>query len=451
VTPRPGEAEPAAPDPADFFHRFDLASRNSVVVAVSGGSDSTALLLLVREWRDRAAPGTRILAATVDHGLRPESATEAAAVAALCAGLGVEHLTLPWTGAKPATGLQAAARVARLGLLAETAGKAGTDIVLVGHTLDDQAETVAMRAGRGPGIGLAGMAPATLVDGRVWFVRPLLGTRREALRSFLRDRGTGWIDDPSNENPAFERVRLRSAAGAADQAVDTEAIVAAGRQRRDLAARAAVLLDAHGSAPSRGLARLDPAFFDAADREAAVHAFRALLAAIGGAEHLPDVERAAALFDRVRPPLRATLSRTVVDARRAGIFFLRERRGLPDPAEAVDGAIWDGRFRLHAAASRNLRVMPAASAIAVAAADAAAAPPSLVRAAFAAEPAAPADDGTGVLLDRSTSLVAAARLAPPWSRFLPCFDMALAGAVARIVGAPPFPQPPCHGHKSAKA
>ena len=447
MTPASRETETIAPGPAGFLHRFDLSSRKTIVVAVSGGSDSTALLLLTKAWRDRAAPATRILAATVDHRLRPESSAEAAAVAALCAGLGIEHLTLPWTGQKPVTGLQAAARAARLGLLAGAAMAAGTDIVLTGHTLDDQAETVAMRAGRGPGIGLAGMAPATLLDGSVWIVRPLLETTRETLRGFLRNRRTGWIDDPSNENPAFERVRLRSR----EPAVDLAQIAAAGGQRCDLARRAAALLDGHADSPSRGLVRLDPTLFDATDREAAVHALRALLAAIGGAEHLPDLDRTAALFGRARPPMRATLSRTVVDARRAGVFLLREQRNLPQPVEGADGTVWDGRFRIRAAASQGLRIAPAARAIAAPAADHAAVPPSLVRAALAAEPALLSGDRRVALLDGSTSPVAAVRLAPPWSRFLPCFDMALAGAVARIVGAPPFRSPPCHGHKGAKA
>lgn len=452
MTPAPREAEPTASGLADTFRRFDLSSRKAIVVAVSGGSDSTALLLLAREWRDRAAPATRILATTVDHRLRAESSAEAAAVAALCAGLGIDHLTLPWTGRKPATGLQAAAREARLSLLAGAAEAAGTDIVLTGHTLDDQAETVAMRADRGPGIGLAGMAPATLVDGSVWFVRPLLETRRETLRAFLRGRGIGWIDDPSNENPAFERVRLRSRASAVDQTVDAEAIVAAGRKRRDLAARAAALIDAHGSTPSRGLVRLDPAFLDAQDTDAAVHAFRALLAAVGGVGHLPDLPRCAALIGRAGRPLRATLSRAVVDARRRGIFLFREQRNLPEPTEAVDGMVWDGRFRIRLNGPAGPVVGPAGKA--AFGSGEATAPSSLVRAALSAEPAL-SGDGAGAsgptLLEEASSPVAARRLALPWSRFLPCFDLPLAGAVARVVGAPPFRSPPCHGHKGAKA
>ena len=445
MIPAPREAEPTPTGLADLFQRFDLSSRRTIVVAVSGGSDSTALLLLTREWRDRAAPQTRILAATVDHRLRPESSAEAAAVAALCAGLDIEHLTLPWTGRKPATGLQAAAREARLGLLAGAAKAAGTDIVLTGHTFDDQAETVAMRAGRGPGIGLAGMAPATLVDGSVWIVRPLLWTTRQALRDVLRIRGVGWIDDPSNENPAFERVRLRSRAPSVGQAE----IAAAAGARSDLAGRAARLIDVYASSPSRGLVRLDDAFFDATDTEAAVHGLRALLAAIGGAEHLPDVERTGTVYRRARQPLRATLSRTVVDARRAGVFLYRERRNLPAPAEAADGAIWDGRFRILVNGPPGPVVGPAGKAPALS--GEAPAPSSLMRAALAAEPAIMDGEGEPVLLGETSSPVAATRLALPWSRFLPCFDMALAQSIARVVGAPPFRSPPCHGHKGAKA
>lgn len=433
------------PVPA-FLEEFDLQARKAIVVAVSGGSDSTALLLLTRAWRDRVAPSLRILAATVDHGLRTESAKEAAAVATLCAQLGIDHVTLRWTGEKPSTGVQATARAARLRLLATAARDAGTDLVLLGHTLDDQAETVAMRAERGPGIGLAGMAPATLVDGTVWFVRPLLTARRDDLRAFLRERGIAWIDDPSNDNPAFERVRMRLS----KPAIAPERIEEAARERSNLASGAAALLDRHAATPSRGLVRLDPAFFGAEDRDAAIHALRALLAAVGGVERLPDTGRTYLLFDRARPSFRATLSRALVDARRDGVFLLREGRGLPAPCAAVDGMEWDGRFRLSGDVPIGAVVAPAGRTAEVVGETAA--PASLVRAALAVEPALERGQSLApAMLHTHSQPVAAFRLALPWSRLLPSFDVPLANAVARAIGAGPFPQPPFHGHKGAKA
>ncbi|ABI77716.1 tRNA(Ile)-lysidine synthetase [Hyphomonas neptunium ATCC 15444] len=181
-----------------------------VGVAVSGGSDSLALLILAHRWAARR--GRVLRALTVDHGLRPESRAEAEAVGRLCADMGIEHDILRLEGAAPR---QSALRRGRHAALARTIADKSGHLLLTGHTADDQAETFLMRARQGSGwYGLAGMRPLSLSpvwpEGEgVFIARPLLGIRREALRAFLRDEGLGWADDPSNDNPAFERVRMR--------------------------------------------------------------------------------------------------------------------------------------------------------------------------------------------------------------------------------------------------
>jgi len=180
-------------------------------VAVSGGSDSLCLLLRAQDWAARA--GARIVSLTVDHGLRAEAVAEAEAVAAHCRALGIAHRTLRLEGAAPR---QAALRRARHGALAKALRSMGGTLLLTGHTEDDQAETFLMRVRQGSGwYGLAGMRALSLSpvwpEGQgVWIARPLLGARRTDLRAWLKTRGVSWAEDPSNDNPAFERVRMRT-------------------------------------------------------------------------------------------------------------------------------------------------------------------------------------------------------------------------------------------------
>jgi len=185
-----------------------------IVIAVSGGPDSTALLLLAARWakRQKKSP-PKLVAVTVDHGLRPQAAAEAAAVKRLARRLGVAHTTLRWRGKKPKSGLQNAARIARYRLLARATTRAGYGHIMTAHTLDDQAETVLFRLARGSGItGLAGMAAASLLpvgDNEIFLVRPLLQVPKSRLVATLKAAGIAYAEDPSNSDPRFTRARLR--------------------------------------------------------------------------------------------------------------------------------------------------------------------------------------------------------------------------------------------------
>lgn len=449
------DIKPDLPD--RLFSDLDLST--GAVAAVSGGSDSTALLLLLKDYFDRTAPAARLLAVTVDHGLRPDSAAEARLVQRFCAERGIAHRILSWHGEKPATGLPAAAREARYRLLAEAADTEGIKLILTGHTADDQAETVLMRQARDDeGRGLAGMAPATLHDWRTWIVRPLLGTRRAALREMLWARDISWIEDPTNIDIRFERPRVRAKLGQGDGERRIAETLARSEQaaleRHDIGRRAAMLVDAFADRPVPGLIRLDRDFAAHADSEAAAYALRILLATVGGMSFLADEARGTALLCRLREgPLCATLSRTVVDARRTGIFLRRENRNLPAALPPSDNQLWDNRRRITLKDGPDgLVIAPLGSAGARQASPSEDVPQSLARAALAAEPAlwrggerldfAGGDAGPGAI-----PLVPAVA---PFARFLPSFDLAPAAAAAALVGAPLPPAPPFHGHDGGR-
>jgi tRNA(Ile)-lysidine synthase len=191
-----------------------VAPGATIGIAVSGGPDSLALLLLAATAR----PG-RIEAATVDHALRPESRAEAEMVAEVCARLGVPHaiLTATWDE-KPGTAVQERARTIRYRLLGEWARKRGLELVATAHHIDDQAETLLMRLGRGAGVrGLAGMRRLSRrTAAGVPLARPLLGWRHSELQAVCAASGVQPIHDPSNEDEQFERVRVRNALAGTD-------------------------------------------------------------------------------------------------------------------------------------------------------------------------------------------------------------------------------------------
>jgi tRNA(Ile)-lysidine synthase len=205
----------------------------ALLIAVSGGPDSTALLLMAAEWAKRRGK-TRIEAATVDHGLRPESANEATAVGEICARLGVDHRVLKWKGAKPTSRLQERAREARYRLLIDHAKAIGGEVLMTAHHADDQAETVLFRLLRGSGVaGLRGMDVISMRDGMT-IARPLLGLKKRDLIAFAEARGAPFIDDPSNADPRFARTRLRALlVRLGEEGIDAQALDRLARRARE--------------------------------------------------------------------------------------------------------------------------------------------------------------------------------------------------------------------------
>src|ERR1700736_2924305 len=188
----------------------DWKAAPAIVLAVSGGPDSIALMWLAARWRRTLARGPRLVAVTVDHGLRAEAKAEARDVKRLARALDLPHRTLRWTGAKPKTGLPAAARAARYRLLAQAARASGATHILTAHTRDDQAETLLMRLLRGSGIaGLAAMARQSERDG-VLLARPFLDISKSQLNATLKRAKIGFADDPTNRDVNFTRPRLRA-------------------------------------------------------------------------------------------------------------------------------------------------------------------------------------------------------------------------------------------------
>ena len=188
----------------------DWKAAPAIVLAVSGGPDSIALMWLAVRWRASLARGPRLIAVTVDHGLRPEASREARDVKRLARTLDLPHRTLRWSGTKPKTGLPAAARAARYRLLAQAARAGGATHILTAHTRDDQAETLLMRMLRGSGIaGLAAMARESERDG-VLLARPLLDVSKSRLVATLKKAKIGFADDPTNRDVSFTRPRLRT-------------------------------------------------------------------------------------------------------------------------------------------------------------------------------------------------------------------------------------------------
>ena len=359
-------AEPVADAELDGVFAI-FAGLPKIALAVSGGPDSLALLHLALAWRARLAAGRPdFIVLTVDHGLRAEARAEAEAVAKAASILGVPAKILTRAAPAAATAIQADARADRYRLLKAAALEAGAQALATGHTIDDQAETLLMRLARGSGVdGLAAMAPMSQL-GELLLLRPLLGLPKARLEASLRARGIGWVTDPSNANPAFERPRLRAAmptleaAGLTAQAIATSA--------RRLARGRAALEQITGEAAKRIVTIHDEGYFGIARAgfDALPHDIRLrLLGRLIGRLGTPDQPERLARLERLVGELvkeahpTASLAGCLIKAGPDRITVLREpgREGLPSlilaPGASAD---WDRRCHVALSASAPDRV-----------------------------------------------------------------------------------------------
>ena len=349
-------------------------------LAVSGGGDSVALLILTHKWASRRQ--RRIKVISVDHGLRPEAAGECRFVAALCQRLGVAHQTRALGDLAPGAS-QAAARAVRHHAFTQWANEQGVDRLALGHTLDDALETLVMREARGSGAEtlatpMASFSPLWPEGRDLTLIRPLRNARRGALRAYLNQQGVIWVDDPSNESPQFERVRARRAlqsdpdmAAAARQRFG-EAVTTAHTVR----SRARELLQdidftAEGAVHVNDAVRND---FNRADEAVRRCAADALVLAVSGQV---GPAKASALYGVVAAlcvgPARdhptQTFGGCLLSRSSAGLSVSRDPGGVLGVADSARGAaetqldsegygVWDGRFEIRCSKARCGTVRP---------------------------------------------------------------------------------------------
>lgn len=345
----------AEPDFAALMAPFaPFEPQPHLAVAVSGGGDSMALALLAHEWA--TARGGRITALTVDHRLRTEAAAEAAQVGAWCAARGIAHVILTRQGAAPASGIQAFARAARYALLEDWCRDHFVLHLLLAHQREDQAETLAMRAASGSGLdGLAGMASIVERDA-VRLLRPLLVVSRATLRTYLLAHGQAWIEDPSNRNPAFTRVRVRAELG--QSPLRPGRAFAFARTARE--AEAARHLARFVALDPAGFAAIDPCAFAAAEA-LGIKALGVILTTISGSDFPPRTERIERLYRALADGLMQdrTLGGCLILRRRGKILVCREPAAVAPPRPLAPGeeVRWDGRFRIALDAAASGAVM----------------------------------------------------------------------------------------------
>ncbi|SFC98173.1 tRNA lysidine(34) synthetase TilS [Devosia psychrophila] len=349
---------PGLETPAELQALFAaVADQPAIALAISGGADSLALMLLAQRWAAGLANPPTIHVYSVDHGLRPEAADEVAMVLEAAAALGLPARGLAWSGPKPVSGLQEAARIARYRLMAAAMGDDGASVLLTAHHRQDQAETVLMRMAHGSGLeGLKGMTAMTEIEGAMVH-RPLLGTDPATLREFVLAAGLVPAEDPSNHDTHYERVRWRQTmpmlavlgldaaaiAQFAERAADADAAIA---QMADGCFAEIVRLDGFGAA------RIELVPFVGLSPAISTRVLGRVLKIVGGRQK----PRALGQVERLRQSIAdnslakaTTVLGCVIRLKDGAVAVAREPgRALPPDAMLLPHGelVWDERFRI---------------------------------------------------------------------------------------------------------
>lgn len=317
----------------------------ALAVAVSGGGDSVALLHLLAKLC--GAHQTKLHVLTVDHGLRPQSAGEAETVGQIAASLSVPHTILSWSDWDGTGNLQDQARRARYDLMTNWACQNGFSMLALGHTADDQAETVLMRLARCGGVdGLAAM-PARRTQNGVTLVRPMLELSRAELRLFLNSHDLTWIDDPSNEDPRFDRVKMRKAMDTLAPLGITGAVLA---QVAEQMGRAREALDWYSFLAAREMSRIDNGcivvdlkkFRTLPDEIARRLLVRAVMW-VSGSEYAPRRKPVSDMMMAVREGRALTLEGCIVSHHKGSLWVCREYNAVRSLSSPLDQP-WDRRW-----------------------------------------------------------------------------------------------------------
>lgn len=427
----------------EFLKNLDVGP---LAVAVSGGSDSLGVLHLLHQQNIERRP---LICLTVDHQLRSESQNEAHFVGRFCAERGIEHHILTWQGPKPKAGLQKQAREARYKLMADVCKACGAVGLVTGHTLDDQFETITMRQKRKPagvhnvnpchsalgqfGSGLSGMAPATLFFSCLWVLRPFLTVRKAQIRDVLVGGNVSWIEDPSNDDTRFERVRVRQSGQISE---DFQALANAQARRAALSEAAAQYIKEH--------CQIEDGLFAAVkintltDETVLARALVAVIDTMGGRTRLLTskqlvqlrafIMQDSAMATKHASKLRMNMGRALLTRKDDIVTIEREYRGFEKLQIAPrSSAIWDGRFLIqndHSSKSISVAYDKARCNGA----------PCFWR------------DGTSQFypleLLSDMALVTVSRYLNRFDEVLPSFDLKLANAVSNLLRDRPFQRPP---------